>query len=74
MVLHTADIIVYNAIILKRPGPVCHHGFLLLCICLDTHAAQQESSLEEMQKQALYISQDVIRGRQEIAEGSYILL
>ena len=29
----------------------------------------QESSLEDMQKQALYISQDVLRGLHEIGEG-----
>ena len=34
-----------------------------------TLAVQQESSLEEMQKKALYISQDIIRGFQEIGEG-----
>ena len=36
---------------------------------LDTLNIQQESSLEEMQKQALYISQEVLRGLQEIGEG-----
>ena len=36
----------------------------------DTLTVQQESSLEEMQKQALYISQDIITVLQEIGEGS----
>ena len=43
---------------------------LILRYVIDTLTVQQEFSLEEMQKKALYISQDVIRGRQEIGEGA----
>lgn len=38
---------------------------------LDTLTILQEPSLEEMQKKALYISQDIIRGLQEIGEGTH---
>ena len=40
-------------------------------VLLDTATIPHESSLEEMQKQALYISQNVLRGLQEIGEGTY---
>ena len=36
---------------------------------LDTLAPQHESTLEDLKKEALYISQDWLRELQEIAEG-----
>ena len=37
---------------------------------IDTFTVPQEISLEEMQKQALYISQNTLGGLQEIGEGT----